>query len=282
MVQDTMSTATTSASRAGAKAAERGGAGSAVKSGLRGMSFADQIQMLAPAAAMRRPVQREEGEGDEGRTYKGVPVKKKMCEVCHPPGPSPVTNWGLPEPLLVRWGADLPVVDVLPGAARIVLSTPYGSASLGTDGKFKLGLKQGAIGGSVDSGGTVSGAVQVGPFKVGAESGGQATLSMSGVKLTYDVASGDVSAEFTPELSWGPAKVEISRLANGIALKYVLGIDLTNGWSIAIEQDQQMIVTTTPDEAQQAIRDVTVDPFFDYVSGGVNTLSGLIESLQTY
>lgn len=73
MVQDTMSTTTPTTSSAGAMpSAERGSASGAVRGGLRGMSFAEQIQMLAPAGAPRRPVQREAATSDEAASASSI------------------------------------------------------------------------------------------------------------------------------------------------------------------------------------------------------------------
>ncbi|MBK9030987.1 MAG: DUF4157 domain-containing protein [Myxococcales bacterium] len=57
------------------------------------------------------------------------------------PGAERENHWGLPEPLLTRMGGDLPLVDVTTGTTTIKLATPFGSSSLGSDGKFKITIR---------------------------------------------------------------------------------------------------------------------------------------------
>jgi hypothetical protein len=230
--------------------------------------------------------------------FQGVPVKMCMKDVCGAKGPGAANNWGLPEPLLLRFGADLPLVDVTAGTTSISLVTPHASAKLGSDGKFKLGIKDGGlsantdgskvevggkagpVSGTIDSGGKVSGEIEFGPFKLGADSSGKANFNVQGAKLTYDSATGDISVEFTPELSWGPAKIKGAMANNGVKVTMELKLKLTENWSITIAQDYTLVRTITTAEVQRAFLAAVFDPFVSAVIGDARTFSDLLDALS--
>ncbi len=279
--------------------AEADAAGERVVQGFDLDAFLDFGRPRAAGVAASPVVQGEDLPAEEPEMFHGVPVRRSMCEVCAPRGPSAANTWGLPEPLLVRMGADLPLVDVTAGTTSIALATPFGSAKLGSDGAFKLGIKDGnlnastdgtkveaggklgPVSGTVDSEGKIAGEATFGPFKLGADSSGKVSATVHGVKLTYDGATGDVAVAFTPELSWGPAKVKAAPVANGVKLTLELKLELAKDWSLTIAQDYVLQRTITTDEASRAIVETVVDPFFRSVNGDAGTFSDLLEALDT-
>ncbi|MBK9030986.1 MAG: hypothetical protein IPL61_06550 [Myxococcales bacterium] len=93
--------------------------------------------------------------------------------------------------------------------------------------------------------------------------------------MEYDRNTGQIATTFTPELSWGPATFKGAAVPGGVKITLELKLALSKDWSITIAQEYIFKKTITDAEAQRAVIEAVVDPFFEAVNGGQGNFSDL-------
>ncbi|MCC6994770.1 MAG: DUF4157 domain-containing protein [Deltaproteobacteria bacterium] len=206
-------------------------------------------------------------------------------------------GWKMPEPLISR--IKLPGFVATLGTAELALACPLGSfkadsegnfdigikagpGSIGTDGeKVEVGVGVGPVSGSVDSDGKVSGSAELGPFTLSGDSNGVASVAVSGVKFTYDSATGQISTEFTPEFKFGPLAMAPALTDKGFQVTFSAELELAEGWSVSVSQVVDFAKTFTQDQVEDFLVDNLFDPLVEILTGGPS-FDDLLRSLRGY